>query len=762
MNENAYEFENEVRRIARYRWPSAEYSGSTIAAGRERDGVFVTEECIHLLECTISRQRDKALEDLQKLFALYKQYRKSHPEQAIKCWFVTLHEPTADQRSCRTQIKGAPPEIFNILSFQQFQSRLVDSFEYLQARDNHKFGSVYDPRTGSTTQTPNYIDVGLRRGGQQSPTTARELAEVISAGGRLVILGEYGVGKSMTLREIYRILARRHRESKSPRFPVFLNLREHQGQQEPAEILERHARNIGFRFPSQLVRAWKAGYIHLFLDGFDEVSSLGLQGAWRRLRDARYANMAGVRSLVRESPPDIGIAIAGRENFFDTADERKRALGESAEWQDVRLDEFTDAQIRELVQQFGYKGKIPPWIPTRPLLLSTLFARGISADTSTALSVLTEPAAGWDMLITEVCSREARIEHGISGENIRSILESLATLARSKDNGLGPVSPQDIVSLFQAECGFLPTDEALVVLQRLPGLGRDSTGGEDSRCFVDSEFADACRAGDLVRFASNPYDSDVGVALSATKVAIGQTGISIAAHRLRNEGFNEGRLTAAAKAIQRLPSSGAIPADLVQLAVNLGLPIGQPIVVSNLLFQRMEVPEGREDFPNVTFSDCYFNELEVPAEVLPACCPVFNRCLIQELEGRVSLRDLPENRFRDCVIESFASTTGTTAGTLDLSIPVGAQVLVSVLKKLFVQSLGGRKENAFYRGLDGVHQNKVSAILGLIKRYGLAQPSGKAGDPIWLPVRWQRSRVMTILEAPSSSQDPVIIEARKM
>jgi len=37
-------FENEVRRIARELWPQAEYDGSLIVDGRERDGIFETEE----------------------------------------------------------------------------------------------------------------------------------------------------------------------------------------------------------------------------------------------------------------------------------------------------------------------------------------------------------------------------------------------------------------------------------------------------------------------------------------------------------------------------------------------------------------------------------------------------------------------------------------------------------------------------------------------------------------------------------------------
>jgi hypothetical protein len=37
-------FENEVRRIARQLWPQAEFAGATIIQGKERDGVFPTEE----------------------------------------------------------------------------------------------------------------------------------------------------------------------------------------------------------------------------------------------------------------------------------------------------------------------------------------------------------------------------------------------------------------------------------------------------------------------------------------------------------------------------------------------------------------------------------------------------------------------------------------------------------------------------------------------------------------------------------------------
>jgi hypothetical protein len=61
------QFERDVRRVARFRWPSAEYSGSEIYAGKERDGVFITEDCIHLVEATTMRDLEKTRKDLGKL-----------------------------------------------------------------------------------------------------------------------------------------------------------------------------------------------------------------------------------------------------------------------------------------------------------------------------------------------------------------------------------------------------------------------------------------------------------------------------------------------------------------------------------------------------------------------------------------------------------------------------------------------------------------------------------------------------------------------
>ncbi|WP_125729732.1 hypothetical protein [Aeromonas salmonicida] len=63
-------FENEVRRIARARWPEAKYSGAALIQGRERDGIFETDDVIHYIEATVSRRADKAREDTKKYLTL--------------------------------------------------------------------------------------------------------------------------------------------------------------------------------------------------------------------------------------------------------------------------------------------------------------------------------------------------------------------------------------------------------------------------------------------------------------------------------------------------------------------------------------------------------------------------------------------------------------------------------------------------------------------------------------------------------------------
>ena len=322
MHDEHQDFENEVRRVARALWPEARYSGAITLEGRERDGIFETEECVHLLEATTSRRLDKAKQDVGKLAALVSRLNRDSRHKAVRAWFVTRDEPTADQRQAATKHKL----FLTVLSFSQFQARLIDVRAYLAARDNYAFGSVRDPVTGNLKPAADYVPMALAESGQPNIQTPDDVVRALEKGKRVVLLGDYGAGKSMTLRYIHRKLEARYQKGLCPHFPVYLNLRDHYGQTDPAEILERHARVIGFERPAHLVRAWRAGYVLLLLDGFDEVTGLSIQGLWRKLRDNRYRAMEPVRRLVSEHPNGLGLAITGRAHFFDSDAERRSAL----------------------------------------------------------------------------------------------------------------------------------------------------------------------------------------------------------------------------------------------------------------------------------------------------------------------------------------------------------------------------------------------------------------------------------------------------
>ncbi len=150
-------------------------------------------------------------------------------------------------------------------------NRRPDAATYLSLRDNYPFGSVRDPATGNTHVKIDYVSLDLVQVGGEKPLSVSEVRDRLLSGGRVVLLGDYGAGKSMTLRELYGELRRLYLNHRTAKFPVYLSLRDHFGQTNPAEVLERHGRNLGFQHPTHLVRAWRAGYVILLLDGFDEL-----------------------------------------------------------------------------------------------------------------------------------------------------------------------------------------------------------------------------------------------------------------------------------------------------------------------------------------------------------------------------------------------------------------------------------------------------------------------------------------------------------
>lgn len=747
---NGAEFEEEVRRIARELWPSAAYDGAAMLEKRERDGIFDTEYVIHLLECTMLRTKEKAKQDIEKIRDGMKAIKSDG--KGKQGWFITLDAPTADQRALVH--KG---EQINVLSFAQFQAKLIDALTYLRARDEYPFGSARNPEDGQVHAPERYVPLSIAVDGvapEISPVSA--IAEKLEEGSRVLLLGDYGVGKSMTVREIYRHLATKVRQGKTTRLPVHINLRDHQGQSNPAELLHRHCVNLGFSQPHQVVRAWRAGYVYLLLDGFDEIATMGWSAQTKDFRRNRHKSVEVIRRFVRESPSATGILIAGRGHFFDSRHEMLESLVGNSSAVVAQINEFNDQQIAEFLAELSWTQPIPSWVPGKPLLLAYLAARGLLRE---VLDVTegTPPAIAWDNMLDAICHREAQIETGLVASNVRRIIERLATFARRANDGIGPVFFTDVEQAFIEVVGYPPDEAALVLLQRLPGLGAPDPQ-DQSRRFVDEQLVDTARAGDLVDLVRTPF-ADNHPNDRTWKQLLGQHGVEVAAMRIANDQQLRSNLPVSVQRLSRtFGEHSPMLADLVRIAGQLGQTLANE---KQVYISEIDLPSfiwsGEADLRGVGFYDCIVGYLDLPREGdQDQMLPKFERCMIQKVDGRVSAIDLPSERFVDCEVDSYLEGSSTTSAILQLGLARGTRVTLTVLKKLYRQAGSGREEGALRKGLPLQDRTLVQATLDLLKQEGLAAEVNLNGRKIWLPIRGQQLRVSGMLDSPTTSKDPVI------
>lgn len=756
MFDNDREFEDEVRRIARLLWPSGEFGGAKIEDGRETDGIFIAEDFVNIIECTVSRAKKKAEDDGKKILRLIRKYESKYPDKHIKGWFITLNEPTADQRTVIEKLKCK----ILATSFDQFRSKLVDSRTYLELRRKYPFGSVRDPETGNPNNELHYIalDIIDKDGNSYD---IKNICDTLHSGSRYILVGDYGSGKSSTLREIFLTSAKNFWKEKTHLFPVLLNLRDHHGQTDPTEAIERHARVLGYPKPFQLVRAWRAGFVILILDGFDEIATAGWAGKTKKLRDLRYRSMELIRNFVRESSSTTGLIIAGREHFFDSTNELVQALSARIGFTRLVLNEFNQNQIKTFLEKRGLTDAFPDWLPARPLLLGYLASRELLSQT---LNVThgSSSAVGWDKLLERISEREAEIEAGIDPDTVRRLIEELATEARNSIDGLGPLTSDQILQAFVKVCGYHPDDRGAVLLQRLPGLG--GTQSEDgSRIFIDSDFAMAASAGSIYKYIEYPFEDNIDSLNWQSSLA--PLGIELVAYKCSNAKFASTKLIAALiRSFQTNEFTLCADIAMTLHLLSCDYSSGDKVYIKEVLIPEMQISSDYGSLSNVYFQDCIISKLEFEPETNESHVPHFSKCFFTTISGRSSINDLPKNKFVNCEIEEFEDVVQTTKALLQLSLPLSIKVLLTILKKIFAQSGRGRKEKALYGGLDTRSKQIVPDVIDILKREGFIVEAHIANRIIWLPAKdsTKRKRALKILASPMSTHDRILDECLEL
>ena len=758
--DDQHNFEIESRRIAKELWG---VGGPRIIDGQERDGVFETDDCIHFLEATVSKTKKKAIDDLSSLLYLFKKFRYSDNKKAIKCWLITRFDPTADQRDVLYDDKKYFDirSITSIVSFDEFQKQLIDVRQYLTSRDKYFFGSVRDPEDDSIDPKIDYIDTSYFSNNLKQVSDANFLISNLIDGKRQLITGDYGTGKSMTLRKIYHELADKYLTSRISKFPIYINLKDHIGQDDEVEVIERHARKIGFPNPHHLVRAWRAGFCILLLDGYDEIITFNIQGYWRRLNDARFRALTAIRKLIDQTPQECGVLISGRESYFDSEKEMFKSLGLKENTTHYIIQGFSTDQVNEYLKRKGIIVPLPTWVPSRPLFLGYLTARrggtrsAVIEDILQDTNLFTDQAIGWNYLLTKIAEREAKQEAGLDGETIRNILERLATLSRKTIDGMGPISVNDLIKVFKDICGYDPDERGLQVLMRLPGLGIDIQNNEMRR-FIDIDFVDAARAGDILRYIDSPYNAYQDIFVE-WEHCLGQLGLEIVVNYLTDKNVQNGKLIGAINAKNEDQQYAVLNADLVLIFLEKRVILKDKLILSNISFKCLEFFEDSPFLGNLIFSNCYFNNVYITPEIDSINIPTFDNCYIVTLSGRAGKHDLPRDKFKEnCIVEEFENNTGTMSEIFSTDLPLGTKVTIALIKKLFTQSGNGRKEKGLLAGLDQRSKSIVPEVLKIMKAEGFVMNYHRSDNEIWVPTRSLMNRALSIIRAPNECCDSLI------
>lgn len=547
-----------MRQISRQLYRHATSTGAVKIDGRERDDVIDTGTELIIVEATTSRKLDKAEYDLKKSIELVKSLRK-YPEYSdynFRIMLVTSEDPTADQNNYVKSTKAGCPK--EIISFNTLFSRLFDARHYIRVRGDHSFGSVRDPANEKDHQVPpsQYIPTALNDASTGKSIKASDLAMSLAKGGKYVLYGDYGSGKSMTLRDVYFKARDQFASGEVIRCPVFLNLREHIAQTQPDEALYRHAEKIGFPQPHSLIAAWRAGFVTLFLDGFDELTPPQFASSVSNLRQARRFAVEIVLRFIEQTPKNAPIVIAGRESYFDSRQEAQIALGYDESTKVYDLAGFTNQDIERFLKTKS--NTIPSWLPTRPLLLGYLANAGLLKGHDQLLSL--DPASGWEQMLQRVCEREVNQIWGVGFEarDLRLFIDGLATQARH-NRGLDDSA---LKGVFRAVFGRDTDEPANLLTMRLPGLG-SVPGKAGAREFIDADFADAAASGDLKRYIEGPFIDNAP--LKDTVNSVGELGREMAIAHLKD---------AATKASIALSQSGqdkrmaSTSADLISILID--------------------------------------------------------------------------------------------------------------------------------------------------------------------------------------------------
>ncbi|GEC96043.1 hypothetical protein ZRA01_21160 [Zoogloea ramigera] len=709
-------------------------------AGVKCDCVIrLNDGSVVLVEISKETSLDKLRTDLAKFGVLRPYFFQKNIFP--KCFFITLDEPTP------SLIQSGQSSFVQVYSVGQFFDALLGLHRYAYARSKLPFGSAVDLYSGEPDRN-RYVPVTYVSESGESYTVARMASELV-AGRTIVLIGDYGSGKSRCTQEVFEALIETQRQHY--RNPIAINLRENWGLKRAQEMLTRHFTDLGLT--DVLDQALKVAYapatIYL-LDGFDEIGAQTWSDDPTKLVDIRKQSLVGVKDLVTQAKG--GILITGREHYFNNDAELITCLG-LGQKNPLFLrcnQQLTDEQFSELLGRSP--SVLPAWMPKKPLIAN--IARDIEPA---VLDSFFKTSSGeidfWNLLVDAFCEREARINPILDPAIIRSLLTKIGRLTRATKSALGPISIKQINEAFEQTTGRPPTDESAIVLQRLPGLSRIGAESLD-RQFADIFILDGLKAEDTLElFAQgapdeldecwvNPIENFGAYFVSARLGANCQVGTATAFIK-RNVQKNN-------KVLLSDLLSGLLQLDFED--IDLG---GQSFFGGKFF----QVALGSTAIRNLTFVDCFFDHLDItdsePRGVF------LSDCVVMRLSGITSSEHAP-SWFKNCLVEVYQSVE-TLSAIREAGLSVSQTFLLSSLRKLFLQPGGGRKESSMYKGYgDSTTKKTCEKVMQLLIRERFCEKFKGQSEPIFVPNRSLTGRVQAIMSQMTTSKDTLWLQVSRM
>lgn len=734
--------EHQVREIASSKWGTAAHSENI--AGIDLDAVLrIAPDNYVIIECTTECDLGKIRTDISRLSIVK---NKLYSDGIYSKAYIV-----ADGNITPSMAATAEASKITLLTCKEFIDEFLHYTEYFGARQKRAFGSCIDIDTGATEST-KYVKVRYTRHsvgkrfelyGEKS-ITCEEIAELLKTSHKLILVGEYGSGKSRCIREVFGILAQD--SNKSRLYPYAINLRDCPGLKRHSEIIRRHFDDLGLStVADNILRLWQNQNFVYLLDGFDEVSPQSWSDKPEAIKTIRNASLAGARSIFKEA--NGGVLIAGRGHYFNNNEEMLEALGATGNKLYIIScnEEFSDDELSEYLLQTGLSDHLPDWIPRRPLIWRVLSSL-TQSERNALFADKNSEAKFWDLYFDLLSKREAGMAEIYTPSAIKKLLIRLSRMTRSKPANVGPITQSEIKSAFELTLGTQPIDSASALLQRLVGLGRYESES-DARVFADTFILDGLRALDDADILK--HDKEGAIHKERWLNPLRRIGVKTLANEIEKTHLQKQTMQYIRMSNSQSNSifiSDVLSATLLQSQEqdfsNSSIYNGH---IAKLDFSK-SVPNGLSFFETVI--DCLAIGVKWPSGIS------FNKCHFGHVIGASSYQNLPKT-VSDCSVDQFTSYNISNILKSD-DLSDNQKVLMSIIHKTFFQRGCARKEEALFRGVGALARSAATKrITNLLVSEGiLSKAKGNEGT-IFIPNRSHTERMRKLIESGTATTDPL-------